>query len=185
MMQVFPVQAGPNERADFASLFGPGHQGTDIFAPHGTPVLAVADGRTRNTVETRGGNAVYLTEPDGTQYYYGHLDRFEGPDVSRLVKAGDVVGYVGTTGNAAGKAPHVHFEYRPLGGEKSDPFPELERVISSAWSVPASDKPRDFSSKKPVNFDTTPVSSHASSAGSGADLGVLFLLWAITKGSRK
>lgn len=144
-MKTFPIPR--DVRADFASRFDSTHEGIDIFAAHGSPVLAVADGRVRFEVEPKGGNVAYLTEPNGNRYYYAHLDRFEGQGLPRLVRAGDVIGYVGTTGNAQGREPHVHFEYRPLGGAKVDPFPELDRVLqvpvtTTAPKVRTEPKPR-------------------------------------------
>ena len=87
------------------------HQGTDIFAPSGTPVRSPADGILTRTNGGLGGLSAKITEPDGTYYYLAHLSAFVPEQVEgQQVKVGDVVGYVGDTGNAAGTAPHVHFE---------------------------------------------------------------------------
>jgi murein DD-endopeptidase MepM/ murein hydrolase activator NlpD len=100
------------------------HEGVDIFAPRGTPALAAADGWvTRVTTNRLGGNVVWVWDPErGQALYYAHLDR---QDVSTgvRVKAGDVIGRVGNTGNARTTPPHLHFGiYRPLEGA-IDPLP--------------------------------------------------------------
>ena len=88
------------------------HEAIDIMAPRGTPVLAAAPGSVEKLfVSVRGGNTVYLRSPDrGTIYYYAHLDRYaQGLAERRSVRAGQVIGYVGSTGDAAPNAPHLHF----------------------------------------------------------------------------
>lgn len=109
------------------------HEALDIMAPTGTPVLAAADGKVVKLFQSKpGGLTVYQFDP-GEQYayYYAHLDRYadnikEGMDVKR----GDVVGYVGATGNADPNAPHLHFAVVALTPEKQwwkgtplNPFP--------------------------------------------------------------
>ena len=86
------------------------HAGIDIFAPRGTPVLAAADGWvTGSTMNGLGGNVVWVWSPlRQMTTYYAHLDRHQVAPGDR-VRAGDVVGYVGTTGNARGTPPHLHF----------------------------------------------------------------------------
>lgn len=121
---VFPVVA---QRIDYASAFHAGHPGVDIFAQSGSPVVAIADGLAYSATEAKGGNVIYLKEPDGTQYFYGHLSGHEG-DYPRQVSAGEVLGYVGTSGSAVGTPAHVHFEVRPKGGERIDPVAVLEAV---------------------------------------------------------
>lgn len=85
------------------------HAGNDIMSPTGTPIRAPFDGIARKSSNTLGGLAVYVTGDDG-YVYNAHLssytDRSEGP-----VVAGDIIGYVGTTGNAT--TPHNHFEWHP------------------------------------------------------------------------
>lgn len=130
-MERFPILTDPLTPAHFAQAWGNGHEGTDVFAPAGAELVAVADGVVRQDTTPKGGHVVYLTEPDGTRYYYAHLDAFSHPLMpgeTRRVSAGDSLGYVGTSGNARGKAPHLHFEVRPLGGAKVDPFPLLKRL---------------------------------------------------------
>jgi murein DD-endopeptidase MepM/ murein hydrolase activator NlpD len=172
MMEAFPILTGPATRAGFARAFSDSHPGTDIFAPEGAPVVAVADGRIRHAEETKGGNVVYLVEPDGSQYFYGHLEGFAGAG-GREVKAGDVIGFVGATGSAEGTPPHVHFEWRPLGGAKADPFPELTRLASSSSSLPV------------VTPSAPPKSKPKASGSSGALLALVGLFWLMSrKGGR-
>ena len=98
--------------------FGPGwrlHQGTDIFAPHGTPVRAPVEGTVRLTNGGLGGLSTYVIQPDGGYVYLTHLSGYpEGLAEGQQVKVGDVVGYVGTSGNARGTSPHLHFEIHPV-----------------------------------------------------------------------
>jgi len=116
--------------------FGPGwrlHQGTDIFAPHGTPVRAPVDGRVRVTNGGLGGLSVYVVQPDGTYWYLTHLAGL-GPGIAEgvSVKTGQVVGYVGTSGNARGGAPHLHIQIHPRGGPAIDPKSVLDTFIADA-----------------------------------------------------
>ena len=77
-----------------------------MIAPRGTPIVAAQSGEVQFKRSRLGGNAVWLTTPDGNEFYYAHLSSFEGS--SRSVRRGDVIGYVGSSGNARG--PHLHFE---------------------------------------------------------------------------
>lgn len=87
------------------------HMGTDIFAATGTPVRAPADGTLKLSQGGAGGLAAYVYQPDGTYYYMAHLSAFvKGQRNGQAVRLGEVVGYVGDSGNAKGSAPHVHFE---------------------------------------------------------------------------
>lgn len=94
------------------------HEGIDMAAPRGTPILAARSGFAEFKVSGAGGNAIWLTAPNGDKFYYAHLDAWEG--TSREVRRGDVIGYVGSTGNARGD--HLHFEIRP-GGTATNPYP--------------------------------------------------------------
>jgi hypothetical protein len=98
------------------------HEAIDIMRPRGTPVRAVTDGIIRKVFISRGGGlTVYEFDRGGLYcYYYAHLDRYtdklhEGMAVAR----GDVIGYVGTTGDAAADAPQLHFAIFRLGPDKS------------------------------------------------------------------
>ena len=98
---------------------GRSHQGVDMLGPRGTPILAVDDGTVQFKQNSLGGNAAWLTGRDGTRYYYGHMAGFEGS--SRAVSRGEVIGYLGDTGNARG-TPHLHFEVHPGGGPAVPPY---------------------------------------------------------------
>ena len=100
---------------------GRGHEAIDIAAPLGTPVLAVAAGRVEKLFDSkRGGLTVYQFDiEDKLAYYYAHLDHYaaglsEGQELAR----GEVIGYVGSSGNANALAPHLHFAVFLLGPEK-------------------------------------------------------------------
>jgi murein DD-endopeptidase MepM/ murein hydrolase activator NlpD len=109
------------------------HHALDIMAARGTPVLAVEDGRiVRLHHGGAGGITVYQLDASGRYgYYYAHLDRYaDGLAEGQKVTRGDVLGYVGTTGNAPPGAPHLHFAIyevadpkRPWRGRPIDPFP--------------------------------------------------------------
>jgi murein DD-endopeptidase MepM/ murein hydrolase activator NlpD len=111
------------------------HEGTDVFAAQLSPNVAVADGTVRRRVGGLGGNAVWLDADHGVSYYYAHLDHFEGvfdgPEQSRRVVKGEVVGYTGNTGNAAGGPYHTHFEVHPGGGGAINPY----RILLAACAV--------------------------------------------------
>jgi murein DD-endopeptidase MepM/ murein hydrolase activator NlpD len=97
------------------------HEAVDILAPRGTPVLAVEDGRiARLFYSQAGGHTVYHFDPtERYSYYYAHLERYaEGLDEGQSVRRGQVIGYVGTSGNAPENTPHLHFAIFALGSEK-------------------------------------------------------------------
>jgi hypothetical protein len=100
------------------------HEGVDIFAPRRTPVLAVADGRATYRAGKLGGHSIWLNAP-GASYYYAHLERVAVGGGER-VRAGDILGYVGDSGNAASVGPHLHFGIYKWGSEPIDPLPLLE-----------------------------------------------------------
>ncbi|WP_164073940.1 M23 family metallopeptidase [Stenotrophomonas maltophilia] len=112
------------------------HDAIDIMADAGTPVLAVADGTVEKLFDSeRGGLTIYQFEPSGRWcYYYAHLQRYaDGLAEKQVIKRGEVIGYVGSTGNASADAPHLHFEVHVLGpekqwwkGESINPYPLLQ-----------------------------------------------------------
>ena len=88
------------------------HEAIDIMAPTGTPVIATDDGEVKKLFTSKpGGLTVYQFDPDQRFcYYYAHLDRYApGLHEGQLLRRGEVLGYVGTTGNAPKNAPHLHF----------------------------------------------------------------------------
>ncbi len=101
------------------------HQGNDILSLRGTPVVANVSGRVRPHQSGLGGISYYLTGDDGNTYYGTHLDSLSG--ASGPVAQGEVLGYVGNSGNAAGGPTHLHFEIHPGGGGAVNPFPTLSR----------------------------------------------------------
>jgi murein DD-endopeptidase MepM/ murein hydrolase activator NlpD len=124
----FPVVGA--EADAIRSLFGASrdagrrnHAGVDIFVQRLTPVLAVAAGRAMPRHDELGGNTVWLNTP-GTSYYYAHLDRVAVRE-EQHVKIGDVLGYVGNSGNAVGMPSHLHFGVYRWGREPIDPLPLL------------------------------------------------------------
>jgi len=117
------------------------HHALDILAPRGTPVVAAVDGTIRKLFTSRaGGITIYQFDGDETfVYYYAHLDRYAlGIREGIGVKRGEVIGYVGTTGNAPARTPHLHFAIARLPdgkewwkGEAIDPYPILTTPASA------------------------------------------------------
>jgi murein DD-endopeptidase MepM/ murein hydrolase activator NlpD len=111
------------------------HEALDIMAPRRTPVRAVEDGTIEKLFTSKpGGLTIYQFEPSGTFcYYYAHLDAYaDGLHEGQTVRRGDLIGYVGSTGNASPDAPHLHFSIFRLTperqwwkGEPIDPYPAL------------------------------------------------------------
>ena len=97
------------------------HDAIDIMAARGTPVLATADGKVEKLFTSKqGGLTLYQFDPSGSYaYYYAHLDRYaDGITQGQPVHRGQVIGYVGSTGNASPDGPHLHFAIFVLGPEK-------------------------------------------------------------------
>ena len=118
---VFPVY-GPSSFTDTfggprSDVSGGWHHGDDLFAPLGAPILAVASGSVFSVGwNTIGGNRLWLRDGQGNLFYYAHLSAFTPLAVNgNKVNAGDVLGFVGNTGDAQGTPTHLHFEIHPVG----------------------------------------------------------------------
>lgn len=122
-LQACPVPGGRYMNDwGFARSGGRAHEGTDLFAPRGTPVRAPAGGVVSYGTGTIGGRQFRLVGDDRTIYLGSHLDAF---GAAGRVAAGDTIGYVGASGNAAGGPAHLHFEVHPDGGAAMNPYPLL------------------------------------------------------------
>ncbi|MCW2950774.1 MAG: metalloendopeptidase-like rane protein [Thermoleophilia bacterium] len=132
-LYTFPVLGHATYSNDYGApraSTGIPHQGNDIFADEGTPIVAVADG-TLNRVgwNAIGGYRFWLVDRYGNAFYHAHLSAYAPIAVDGgQVKSGDVIGFVGHTGDAQGTPDHLHFEVHPAGGEPTNPFPLL-----NAW----------------------------------------------------
>ena len=124
-----PVGAPRSYIDDFGfPRVGHTHQGNDIFAPEGTPIHAPFEGTAEEGLDGLGGIVVHVYASANADYVYNaHLVRHAGVD-GATVKPGDLIGYVGNTGNAAGTPPHDHFEYHPGGGSAVSPYIYLNEV---------------------------------------------------------
>jgi murein DD-endopeptidase MepM/ murein hydrolase activator NlpD len=118
------------------------HQGIDIFAPRGTPIRAPFDGRVETSANWMGGIQLYVYGKRGF-VFNGHLDRVAE---TGEVRAGDIVGYVGNSGDARGGSTHDHFEWHPGGGAAVDSFRLLNRACrgGSVSPPPPRQIPRDL-----------------------------------------
>jgi peptidoglycan hydrolase-like protein with peptidoglycan-binding domain len=129
-LMVFPVDGPRTFSNDFGAPRHQGrHEGIDILAARGTPVVAVADGvidRLSRADTGLGGIRLWLRDDAGTTYYYAHLSSIE-PDlaVGTRVSAGRRLGAIGRTGDARGGVFHLHFEMHPGGGAAANPYGEL------------------------------------------------------------
>ena len=132
---LFPIAGATTFTNDwgYARPGGRSHQGIDLFAAMGTPVVAVADGSLFNVGSNGlGGWRLWVRDGSGNGFYYAHLSAYspaavEGASVTR----GTVLGYVGDSGDAKGTSPHVHFEIHPGGGGPVPPYP-----IVTGWPRP-------------------------------------------------
>lgn len=129
-LQAFPVQG----RCGFTDSWQaprPGgrlHEGVDIIGARGLAIYAVADGVITRmlTGGTLSGNSIRLTIADGTYFFYAHLDGFAaGLTVGQTVRAGQIIGYLGSTGSTSN---HLHFEVHPKGGAAVNPYPLVKAV---------------------------------------------------------
>ena len=99
------------------------HQGVDMMSAFGTPLVAVVAGTVEMKINKLGGNTVWLNGVDGNGYYYAHLSSWQGG--SRSVSAGEVIGYIGATGNTG--TNHLHFQIHPGGGAAVNPTPTVRQ----------------------------------------------------------
>src|SRR5213078_2742201 len=118
---VFPVYGPAVSFGDTFGAFrgdvaGNWHHGDDIFAPLGAPILACADGTVFSVGwNDVGGNRLWLRDGQGNEFYYAHLSAYSpAARNGNRVKAGEVVGFVGNTGDAQGTPYHLHFEVHPI-----------------------------------------------------------------------
>ena len=117
------------------------HEALDVPAPRGTPVVAVDDGVIEKLFTSKpGGLTIYHFDPSRNYaYYYAHLDRYaDGLKEKAAVRRGQVIGYVGITGNSAPDAPHLHFAIFKLGAERRwwqgapvNPYPVLHDLSAA------------------------------------------------------
>lgn len=101
------------------------HEGIDIFAPRGTPIASTTQGVVSKVGDDRlGGQVVFIVGPGGVSHYYAHLEEYADIRVNDWVDAGDIIGYVGNSGNAKGTPPHVHYGVY-INGSAVNPYPLL------------------------------------------------------------
>jgi murein DD-endopeptidase MepM/ murein hydrolase activator NlpD len=165
----FPIAGAARYSHDWLyPRYGPGfrfHLGTDVFAEHGTPVRAPVDGVAMSGQDPLGGLSVKVQMADRTYFYLAHLSGLvAGFTEGMAVRTGDIVGYVGDSGNAKGGSPHVHVGVYPKGGAAVDPKPILDQFLEealanvpklvAAWTAAHPDSP-------PVAVPALPVDAEA------------------------
>jgi len=129
-LQAFPVQGrcGFSDTWQAARPGGRQHEGVDIIGARGLAIYAVNDGVITRmlTGGALSGNSIRLTVADGTYFFYAHLDGFAaGLTVGQTVRAGQIIGYLGSTGATSN---HLHFEVHPKGGAPVNPYPIVKAV---------------------------------------------------------
>jgi murein DD-endopeptidase MepM/ murein hydrolase activator NlpD len=129
--QALPVPVEGVRRGSLADTWraarseGRRHEGIDIFARRGTPVLSSTEGIVlRVGLNRLGGQTVWVLGPGGQRHYYAHLERYGDVHAGMRVAPGAVLGYVGNTGNARTTPPHLHYGIYTVGGAV-DPYPFL------------------------------------------------------------
>jgi murein DD-endopeptidase MepM/ murein hydrolase activator NlpD len=166
---VFPVAGGAHYGHDFGNFRADTgfHEGSDLFAPEGTPLVAVQSGVLHNVGWNRlGGWRLWVEDAHGNWFYYAHLSAYSPIAKNDAhVNAGDVIGFVGNTGDAQGGPTHLHFEIHPAGQWALPPYDYLQ-----AWqghrnpfaAIPAAPVP-------PPPVAATELGSTDISAASGLD----------------
>lgn len=177
-MERFPLP--PSVRYSYESGFRPPtHMGVDIMAPAHSPLVAVEAGVAWSSDEPKGGRVAYLLGDSGARYFYGHLEDWglglitATAEHPARVSAGEHVGNVGTTGNAAGGPPHVHFQIR-RGADVVDPFPELYDA----------DPLHRGKVLEPGAVDRFEAGLGNFASGLGTSIGMLALLWVLVNASK-
>ncbi|WP_208278810.1 M23 family metallopeptidase [Massilia oculi] len=117
------------------------HEGIDIFARRGTPVVSSTEGIVTQVGTNRlGGLVVWVLGPGGQRHYYAHLDSYSDVQPGMRIEAGRVLGHVGDTGNAKGTPPHLHYGIYDTGGA-INPYPLLKAdpaLVGTPAAAPAS-----------------------------------------------
>jgi len=143
--QVLPVPVeGVRVRAlrdtwNAARSEGRRHEGIDMFARRGTPVLSSTEGIVTQVGTNRlGGLVVWVMGPGGQRHYYAHLDRYADVAAGMRIPTGRVLGYVGNSGNAKGTPPHLHYGVYDMGGA-INPYPLLrgEAAVAATGTAKA------------------------------------------------
>ena len=178
---VFPVAGGAAYSDSFGAPRSEGrsHAGNDLFAPKGTPVLAAAPGTVvRITVGERAGRYIVVEHFDGWRSYYIHLDNdtpgtddglggapAPGITVGARVEAGQVLDYVGDSGNAEETPPHLHFELHDPKGNAIDPYPHLRAAEAGGDAVFTAATARPVPPRGPETLNTLIVGSYNPGGG--------------------
>lgn len=138
----FPV-AGPWDYIDswgYPRSGGRRHKGTDVFAPSGTPLVAIESGVVKPDADPLGGLVVYLEGGSGNNYYYAHLKAIApavvaAGDRGLKVDAGDLVGWVGNSGNAYDTPAHLHIQFATRGYAWQNPYPVLRALAEGVMAA--------------------------------------------------
>lgn len=125
-------QSGLSDTWGAARSSGRTHQGIDIFASRRTPILSTTDGiLARRGENGLGGRTVTVLGPGGWRHYYAHLQQYGGQSEGDWIRTGEVIGFVGTSGNAPAGAPHLHYGIYG-GGGALNPYPLLVAADSAS-----------------------------------------------------
>ena len=101
------------------------HEGVDMISPRNSPLVAIESGKVKKMGNGGlGGVTVWIRGDDGDEYYYAHMEGWaDGLRAGQRVEVGELIGYVGNSGNARYTITHLHFEYHPGGGSAVNPYP--------------------------------------------------------------